>query len=337
MTKKNVVMIGGGTGTFKILSGLKKYDDLNLSAVVAVTDDGGSGGKLRDEFGHLPAGDIRQCIIALSANENGRDLMRDLFMYRFEKGGAGLEGHSFGNLFLTAMTEVMGGDQEKAIDYAGKILRIKGKVIPVSLDDVEIAVEQENGTVVIGETNIKDNYTKRDVDSPIVRAWLQPEAHATPKAIETIKNADLVIIGPGGLYTSLIANLLVEGICDAVNKSEAKVLFNMNLMTDDGQTHDMDAKDHVEVLRKYLGKYPDYVLINDKDIDPKVIEKYEKSDDYPVKDDLGETDDFEVIRANLLPDANEEVKQRAGFETKVSVLRHDSDKIANMIVDKILN
>lgn len=330
-------MIGGGTGTFKILTGLKKYDDLKLSAIVAVTDDGGSGGKLRDEFGYLPAGDIRQCIIALSEAENGRNIMRDLFMYRFEKGGAGLEGHSFGNLFLTVMTELMEGDQKKAIDYAGKILRIKGKVIPVSLDNVEIAVEQDDGTVTVGESNIKDNYTKRNVESPIVRSWLQPKANATEEAIAAIKQADLVIIGPGGLYTSLIANLLVDGIKNAIIESKAKVLFNINLMTDNGQTHAMGAKAHVETIKNYLGKYPDFVLLNNKPFSKGVIKKYKDSDDFPVEVDLNEDEEqYKVIMDNLLPDGSEDVKQRAGFETKISVIRHDSAKIAKVIVNKIL-
>ncbi len=335
MSKTNVVMIGGGTGTFAVLSGLKKYEDLKLSAVVAVTDSGGSTGKLRDEFGYLPVGDIRQCIVALAEEGNGDNLLRDLFTYRFQKGGAGLEGHSFGNLFLTAMTDVMEGDQEKAIAYVSKILRIRGKVIPVSLNNIDIAVEQENGTVIVGETNIKDNYKNRDIESRIIRAWLQPKAAATPRALDAIKNADLIIIGPGGLYTSLIANLLVDGVKDAILESEAKILFNVNLMTDAGQTHGFTAKDHVEAIAEYIGKKPDFVLINNKKLPGNIVEKYIASDDYPVEDDFnGES--YEVMRRDIIS-GSEEVEKKKDFGAKRSLIRHNSKTIAKIIVEEILN
>lgn len=335
MSKKKIVMIGGGTGTYAVLSGLKNYD-LDLSAVVAVTDSGGSAGKLRDEFGYLPVGDIRQCIVALSEEGKGHgdNLMRELFNYRFQKGGTGLEGHSFGNLFLTAMTEIMQGDQQKAIEYACKVLRIKGDVIPVSLDDVDLVVEQEDGTVIIGETNIKDNYEKRDISKRIAKVWLQPKALATKRAIEVILNSDLVIIGPGGLYTSIIANILVDGIKEALQTTKAKILFNMNLMTDAGQTHTLTANDHVEILKMYIGKYPDIVLINNKELPADIVEKYKLESDYPVVDDL-KTENFEVIREDLITGSSEIVKKK-DFGAKRGLLRHNSNKIAEIIVKKIL-
>jgi uncharacterized cofD-like protein len=335
MERKKVVMIGGGTGTYSVLSGLKKFDNLDLSAVVAVTDSGGSTGKLRDEFGYLPVGDIRQCMVALAEEGNGQNLMRDLFNYRFDKGGEGLEGHSFGNLFITAMTEIMSGDEEKAIDYARRILRIKGEVIPVSLDHIDIVMEQEDGNKVFGETNIKDNYSDRNIESKIKKVWLEPEAHATPKAIKAIMEADLIIIGPGGLFTSLIANLLIKGIPDALQKTEAKILFNVNLMTDAGQTHEMTAREHVETIKNYIGKYPDYVLINNKELPEEIVKKYIESEDYPVKDDLEENSDFEVVREDLIS-GSDEVEKKKDFGAKRSLIRHNSKSISNAIYNNIL-
>lgn len=334
MTKKKVVMIGGGTGTYAVLSGLKKYDDLKLSAIVAVTDSGGSTGKLRDEFGYLPVGDIRQCIVALAEEGNGDNLLRELFTYRFQKGGTGLEGHSFGNLFLTAMTDIMEGDQEKAIAYVSKILRIQGEVIPVTLNNIDLAVEQEDGTVVVGETNIKDNYKNRNIDSRIKRAWLQPKAKATPRSLEAIRKADLIIIGPGGLYTSLIANLLVEGVKDAILESKADILFNVNLMTDAGQTHGLTSKDHVEAISKYIGREPDYVLINNKKLPEKIVEKYIASDDYPVEDDFN-GEGYKIFRKDIIS-GSEEVEKKKDFGIKRSLIRHNSKTIAKIIVEDIL-
>jgi uncharacterized cofD-like protein len=334
MNNKKVVTIGGGTGTYAVLTGLKKYDNLDLSAVVAVTDSGGSTGKLRDEFGYLPVGDIRQCIVALAEEGNGDNLLRDLFNYRFQKGGAGLEGHSFGNLFLTAMTDIL-GDEEKAIEYSSKILRIKGQVIPVSLNHADVVVEQKDGTVIVGETEIKDKYQRRDIDSRIERVWLQPKAEATPHAIEAIKEADLIVIGPGGLYTSLIANLIVEGIQESILSSDAKILFNMNLMTDAGQTHGFTASDHLRTITEYLGKKPDYIVMNDAKLPEDILEKYKKVNDFPVKDDIDQLDGVKIIKENLIS-GSEEIKKKKDFGAKRSLIRHDSYRIAEIIVEDIL-
>lgn len=335
MEKKKVVMIGGGTGTYAVLSGLKKYQHLDLSAIVAVTDSGGSTGKLRDEFGYLPVGDIRQCIVALAEEGNGNNIMRELFNYRFQKGGAGLEGHSFGNLFLTAITDTFDGDQEKAIEYACRILRIRGQVIPVSLDNIDVVAQQEDGTVTVGETNIKDNFEKRDISQKITKVWLQPQAKATPKAIQAILEADLVIIGPGGLYTSLIANLLVDGISNALMETKAKILFNMNLMTDAGQSHGLSAQDHIEVIRNYVGKYPDIILTNNKDLPQDIVKKYEAENDFPVVDDIEEKPDYKIMRDDLIT-GSEEIKKHKDFGAKRSLIRHNSYRIAEIIADKIL-
>lgn len=331
--KKEVVVIGGGTGTYSVLLGLKRYQDLNLTALVAVTDDGGSSGKLRDEFGFLPAGDLRQCISAL-ASEEGRDsLMRQLFSYRFQKGGNGLEGHSFGNLLITAMTDII-GNQEKAIKQVSEILKISGNVVPISTDDVEIVIEQENGTITVGESNIKDNKNKRDLSSKIKNIWHQPKAKATKSAIESIKKADYIIIGPGGLYTSLITNILVEGIREEILKSKAPLIFFMNLMTDSSQTYGFTAEDHLNVLEKYLGKSPEYVVINNKKLDENLQKKYEKEQDYPVEDDLDSKNGYKVIKTNLL-NGSQEIKKEKDFGTKRSLIRHSSTGIASAL-DQII-
>jgi uncharacterized cofD-like protein len=196
-------------------------------------------------------------------------------------------------------------------------------------------MEQEDGNKVFGETNIKDNYSDRNIESKIKKVWLEPEAHATPKAIKAIMEADLIIIGPGGLFTSLIANLLIKGIPDALQKTEAKILFNVNLMTDAGQTHEMTAREHVETIKNYIGKYPDYVLINNKELPEEIVKKYIESEDYPVKDDLEENSDFEVVREDLIS-GSDEVEKKKDFGAKRSLIRHNSKSISNAIYNNIL-
>src|SRR5277367_4148896 len=202
---KKVVVIGGGTGNFVVLRGLKKYQ-LDLTAIVSMADDGGSTGILRDELGVLPPGDVRQCLVALS---NSSRLMRSLMNYRFENGGLG--GHSFGNLLLSALEKVT-GSFEKAVEEAGKILYIRGKVIPVTTNQVRLKMVLANRKVLEGE---KEVYLSQEIDQGYTTIYLEPDPKANPRAIDEIMNADLIVLGPGGLYTSLIPNLLVEGISDA--------------------------------------------------------------------------------------------------------------------------
>ncbi|PIR58263.1 MAG: hypothetical protein COU70_01830, partial [Parcubacteria group bacterium CG10_big_fil_rev_8_21_14_0_10_35_15] len=205
---KNIVVIGGGTGTFVVLSGLKKYS-VNLSAIVSMMDSGGSNRVLRDEFGLLPTSDIRQCLVALAANNNGSEvLLRKLFMHRFCR-GKGMNGMTFGNLFMAALTDIL-GSQEKAILQTQNILKIKGEILPVTFDHSHLAVIYENGRKVVGEHYIDE--PKHNGKIGIKKAFLLPSARAYLPAIKAIKKADLIIIGPGDLYTSLISNLLVKGI-----------------------------------------------------------------------------------------------------------------------------
>lgn len=256
-----IAVIGGGTGLSTMLRGLKSYTN-NITAIVTVGDDGGSSGRLRAELGVLPPGDIRNCITALADEEK---VVTDLFRYRFES-GEGLEGHNFGNLFLTALYSMTKGDFMEAVRVAGKVLNIKGQVLPATLEGVQLIAKMKDGSTITGESNITeagggiDSLTCEPVD-----------CKATPEAIEAILDAELIILGPGSLYTSIIPNLLISGIADAVRSSKAKKLYVCNVMTQKGETTDYSVGDHVEAILdhsntpKEVGyKLIDAVLVNDQ-------------------------------------------------------------------------
>lgn len=321
---QKVVTIGGGTGSYVALEGLKKYD-FKLTAIVTMMDSGGSSGKLRDELGVLPPGDIRQCLVALSESSK---LMRDMFNYRFEEGG--LKGHSFGNIFLSTL-EKNTGSMKKAISEVGKILRIKGNVVPITFTkNTNLCVDLEDGTVIVGETHI-DVLEKMQKRARIIKAYLKPEAVLNEDAKKAIEKADYILIGPGDLYTSIIPNLLVTGVSDAIKKSKAKKIFVINLMTKHGQTTNYSANDHVDDIEKYLGtNVIDYVLINSKLPRKDTLSWYEEFEEYPVKDDLGEGKDYEIIRKNLIKDVI--VKNTENDELRRSIIRHDSEKLASELV-----
>ncbi len=249
MTKANkkIVVIGGGTGVFTVLSGLKDYFS-DLTAIVTMADDGGSAGILREEFGILPPGDIRRAIIALSASDN--KILSELFNYRFKE-GSGLSGHSFGNLMITALERIT-GSFDKAISEASKILAVQGKVLPVTLQKTRLSAEFDDGEIIKGETNI--DIPKNDGNRKIKEVWLEPAVKINPAAKKAILEADAVIIGPGDLYTSLIPNLLVKGVKEAIKSSKAKVIYFVNLMTKFGETHGFRASQFVSELEKYIGK-----------------------------------------------------------------------------------
>jgi uncharacterized cofD-like protein len=257
---KKMVIIGGGTGSFTILSGLKKYP-VELVSIVSMMDSGGSTGMLRDEFGILPPGDIRRCLVALSDSA----LMRQLFEYRFKKGKA-LMGHTMGNLLLTALNEITGSEEE-AILKASEILRIKGKVLPVTLDDCDLGAELANGKKVVGEAKVGKQKVKR--------IFLTKKAKIFKGAKKAILSADLIVLGPGDFYTSILPNLLVLGVTEAISKSEAKTVFVCNIMTK-GETKGFKAKNFVEELSKYLQAIPDFVLMNNRNPSLSVIKRYQK-------------------------------------------------------------
>ncbi len=320
--QKKVVVIGGGTGTFAVLSGLKKYP-IDVTAIVTMMDSGGSSGRLRDEFGQLPAGDVRQALVALSEDTS---VMRQLFNYRYSK-GEGLEGHSFGNLFLTALAEVAGG-MDKALAETSKVLKIKGRVLPVTLSNGNLVAEYENGLEVIGEGAIDE--PKHDSSLRITKLRIEPAVEPYQPTLQAIAAADLIVIGPGDLYTSLIPNLIVPKISEAIKNSKAKKVYVVNLMTKDGQTNDFAAADFVSEIEKYLGKCLDYVLINDKSLPEDVLEKYIAEKDHPVADNLMESY-YKIIRSDFL--ASDPVERASGDKLKRSLIRHDSEKLTKTLVE----
>ncbi len=326
MKNKNVVVIGGGTGTHTVLTGLKKYP-VNLTAIVSMSDDGGSNRVIRDEFGLLPTSDIRQCLVAL-AEENGEaeKIMRNLFMHRFHK-GTGIKGMTFGNLFMAALSDIL-GSQSEAIKKTSKILKIKGNILPVTLDNVRLGAIYENGKKIVGEHLIDE--PEHDGTLKIAKAFLKPRAKANPEAVEAILGADLVVLGPGDLYTSVIANILVRGVPEALRKTKAKIVYIVNLMTRPGQTHGFSAKDHVTILEKYVGKgCIDVVMTNSKALPEDILKKYKNEQSSPVASDF-KKEYFRVIKSNFV--GEKEFKKVAGDTLKRSFIRHNPDKLAKIII-----
>ena len=275
-----VVAIGGGTGLSSLLRGIKNLvpDKItDLSAIVTVSDNGGSSGKLREEL-RIPApGDIRNCIVALAEDE---DILTQVFQYRFKK-GEGLKGHSFGNLFLTVLTQITGSFLE-AIETTSDILKIKGKIIPSTEQEVDLIASFTDGKIVKGETQITE-YGKKLI-AKIEKIWLEPQNPKAPEeAIEKIENADLIILGPGSLFTSVIPNLLIPQIKDAVLSSKAKKLYISNVMTQFGETDDFKVSDHINAIHKAVGvKFIDMVIANTKMPSIDTIEKYKTENAEPV-------------------------------------------------------
>ncbi len=315
---KKVAVIGGGTGSFTVLSGLKKYN-IDLSAIVSMADDGGSTGILRDELGVLPPGDVRQCLVALSDSSR---LMRSLMNYRFENGS--LQGHSFGNLLLSALEKVT-GSFEKAVEEVGKIMSIKGKVIPVTIHEVRLNMILNTGKVLQGE---KEVHLSTDIHKGYKSIYLEPFPQANPQAISEIMNADLVVFGPGGLYTSLIPNLLVEGVGKALRETKAKKVFIINLMNKKGQTPKFTVKDHLNEIKKFVGKDVfDYILVNNSEPPKELIEDYAEEGEM-VKNDL--KNDARILEAPLLSNELKEVQK--GDTLKRNLIRHDSQKLADELM-----
>ena len=324
---KKVVILGGGTGTFTVLSGLKKFNNLDITAIVTVADSGGSTGRLRDEFGYLPVGDFRMVLAALADTNGDSDIMRELFLYRFDK-GTGLRGHNFGNLLLTALTDIL-GTEDRAFEVASKILRVRGRVLPITREDITLVAEYENGNVLVGEKHIDDPPSKHDGTQRIKKLKVQPKAKISPRSKAAIEEANLIVLGPGDLYTSLLANVVVGGVRPAFRKSKAKIVFALNLINKFGQTYDFKASDYLAEFEKYLKIMPDYVLVNKTPLPKRLLKKYEDEMGYPVKDDLKKSKDYKVIRTDLLAGAG--YKRQASDSVKRSLIRHDSDKLAKHI------
>jgi uncharacterized cofD-like protein len=314
--KCNITTIGGGTGTFNVLSGLGKNRNLNLAAIVTVADSGGSTGELRDEFGILPPGDVRRAIVALS---DDTDVVRRLFEYRFKEGRS-VAGHTIGNLLLTALTDIM-GDFERGIEELSEMFDVHGKVIPVTLDNVSIGVTLENGDRIVGETAI--DIPKHDGNIPIRDAFLLGGGHLNPRAREAIENSDYVIIGPGDLYTSLVPNLLCTGMVDAIRGTDAKIIYVCNIMTKHGETDGFCVEDFVRVVEQYIGEgVIDYVLINTGELRADLLTKYQAEGKAPVR--LHD-------RAVLLKKGVKLVER--DFTSETDYIRHDPRKLARTVQD----
>lgn len=326
----NIVVIGGGTGTFTVLSGLKKYP-LDLTAIISMTDSGGSNRVIRDEFGLLPTSDIRQCITAL-AGENQHDLLRKLFTYRYET-GTGISGMTFGNLFMAALTNIL-DSQEKAIEETCRLLNVRGQIIPVTLNNVHLIARYDHGKQVLGEHYI-DEPDSETGHHKIVELTTIPDAHANPKAIQAILNADIIVLGPGDLYTSIICNLVIGGISQAIAKSKAKKVYVVNLMTRFGQTNDFTSKDHLETLEKYLSPAKvDVCLVNSKsDFPSSILKRYVEEQAHPVTNHLQSTPTLKVIHKDFV--SNTIFTSPKSDKLKRSLIRHDSAKLAKAIYELI--
>lgn len=305
-----IVVIGGGTGVFTVLSGLRRYP-LELSAVVTMADDGGSTGILREEFGILPPGDVRRALVALSYADNR--MLADLFNYRFQEGS--LKGHAFGNLMLTALERLCGNFGD-AVSEAAKILAVRGKVLPVTLANVRLRAMLEDGTVVHGEENI--DIPKHDPRLKIKRVFLEPQASLHPKAEQAISRADLIVIGPGDLYTSIMPNLVVGGMQKTLARAKGKKVYVVNVMTKWGETNGFSAGDFTRVIESELGKgVLDYVIINTKRPSASRFYRYEK-------------ESSEFVLPGDLP--QQPVPVFGDFLRRQGFVRHDPEKLASILV-----
>lgn len=328
--RKRVVVIGGGTGTYTTLVGLRKYP-LDISVIVSMTDSGGSNRVIRDEFGLLPTSDLRQAMVALAEEEEG-DLLRKLFTYRYNQ-GVGISGMTFGNLFMAALTEIL-GSQKEAIAETCRLLHVNGNIIPVTYDNSQLVARYDNGKQVMGEHHI-DEPDLTSGQHRVVGLEVFPKAKASPEALEAIKNADLIVMGPGDLYTSLLCNLVVSGVAKAVAKSKSQKVFVMNLMTKSGQTSGFSASDYLFELYKYLaGGVVQTVLVSKPfRLKGDVLKRYKEEKAEIVIDDLdfsNQSPKPKIIRANLVSDKIYE-RQKGDILVR-SLIRHDPDKLAKALV-----
>jgi len=306
-----VVAIGGGHGLSTLLHGLKEYTN-NITAIVTVADDGGSSGRLRREMDVLPPGDIRNCLVALA---NEEDLVGRLFQFRFSE-GKDLKGHNFGNLFITAMSRVT-GDFEKAVKESSKVLAVRGSVVPSTVANVVLVAEHRDGSRTEGESNIPDN------KSPIKRMYIKPgNCVPTKEAIEAVRKAEVIVVGPGSLYTSILPNLLIKGLADAIRKSKARKIYVCNVMTQPGETDNYKVSSHIKAITDHAGAgIIDYVIVNGGRVPEHLFSKYAELNAYPVELDSDEVRQFgcEIIKTNII--------------SAEDYIRHDPHRLAKIILD----
>jgi len=322
-----VVALGGGTGLSTMLRGLKEHIGerrrheadrpiADLAAVVTVTDDGGSSGRLRREYKILPPGDIRNCMVALSQDEL---LLSKLFQYRFPA-GRGLAGHSFGNLFLTALTNST-GDFAKAVQTSAQVLAIRGRIYPSTAQNVTLEAELEDGKIVKGETNISRS-RKRIARVRLVPRRVQP----VPEVLQALRQADLILIGPGSLYTSILPNLLVEQVTETIAHSRATRVYIANLMTQPGETQHYSVADHIRAIYNHTRhRIFDYAVINRRPVSPRLLRRYKAQGAEPVDPSLDQLEGLGV-------------RYVAGdFLQEQKVVRHDERRLARLLLDKFVN
>ena len=321
-----IVTLGGGTGLSTLLRGLKEHvarrrqevgrqPIADLAAVVTVTDDGGSSGRLRREYSILPPGDIRNCMVALSQDEA---LLGRLFQYRFHA-GRGLRGHSFGNLFLTALSHIT-GDFIEAVRLSSEVLAIRGRIFPSTAQNVTLEAVMENGQVVAGETRIARSGKR------IRRVHLVPRrVRPLPEVLEAIEQADLILVGPGSLYTSIIPNLLVSGVAEAIDKSEATCVYIANLMTQPGESQGYSVADHVRAIYQHTRRSLfDWVVINHQPVSPAVAQRYRADGAEPVRADVGELQrmGLRCVFDNLLEEHG--------------LVRHNSERLTRLLLEEFV-
>lgn len=310
-----IVVIGGGTGLSTLLTGLKQKTS-NITAIVTVADDGGSSGRLREEFDVLPPGDIRNCLVALADSE---DLLGALFQFRFREGN-GLSGHNFGNLFITALSQIT-GDFARAITESSKVLAIRGNVLPATLQKVKLVAQRENGIETVGESRIREIK-----DSPIKRISLIPEkCMATQESMEAIRQADVIVLGPGSLYTSVMPNILIEGIQKEIVRSRALKMYICNVMTEAGETDGYSVSDHIRSIIKHTKPgLVEYCIANITRIPKELYHKYEGENKFPVRLDENDERWMEQEKVKLV---------KAHIASMKEFVRHDPMKLSDVIMN----
>ncbi len=317
MRGPKIVVVGGGTGLSVLLRGIKKYT-LNITAIVTVADDGGGSGKLREDLGMLPPGDIRNCILALADTE---PIMEQLLQYRFTEGS--LKGQSFGNLLIAAMNGIS-DNFEEAIGKINDVLAVTGKVLPVTTEDITLYGKLKNGKVIKGESQIPIKV--KEYESEIDQVFIKPDyVKPLKEAVEAIQNADVVILGPGSLYTSVIPNLLVRDIAEAIKKTSALRVYVANVMTQPGETDDYGVWKHLEAIFSHIKEQVvDYVFVNNEAVPLEVLEKYKKDGASPVV--LNPEDQERIAKAGI------KIKEGKFLEVKKQYIRHDTDKLSEQII-----
>lgn len=319
--RSKIVTIGGGTGSFTVLSGIKELD-AEVTAIVNMVDDGGSTGILRDDYGVLPPGDVRQCLVALSRSS---ELMRELFNYRFGEGD--FRGHNFGNLFISALEKITGSFEE-AITEASDVLAIKGRVVPVTIANTRLCLKTQGGKTIVGQYKIENSFFEKHKN--FQKLYLKPKAKINPKAKNAILSADIVILGPGSFYTSLVPNLLVKGMSNALIKTKAKRVFISNLINKPGQTDKFSVYDYIKTIEKYIGqKVFDYIIYNNKKPDKYLLSQYEEEGENLVWFKRDKLTEYALLGGDLL--SKNPPKKAKNDQLKRSLIRHDSSKVANLI------